>query len=86
MLSGRQYIASELSLSDIGDTESRRDSERRGSGRFWSSEEQQRELTRNIRREVSKLSEKWNTLIDRSDQWGKKLDKNATVSHNLPTI
>ncbi|GLV38782.1 Dystrophin [Carabus blaptoides fortunei] len=78
LLSGRQYIASELSLSDISDSESRRESERRGSGRFWSSEEQQRELTRNIRREVSKLSEKWNTLIDRSDQWGKKLDKNAT--------
>lgn len=66
-------------MCDIGgDSDSRRDQGR--GGRFWSSEEQQRELTRNIRREVSKLSEKWNTLIDRSDQWGKKLEKNATVS------
>lgn len=74
LFSGRQYIATEML--DIGDSDGRRGS---GSGRFWSSEEQQRELTRNIRREVSKLSEKWNTLIDRSDQWGNKLDKNAGV-------
>lgn len=48
---------------------------------YRSAEEQARELTRSIRREVNKLSEKWNALIDRSDQWQRKLDDSLAVSH-----
>ena len=47
---------------------------------YRSAEEQARELTRCIRREVNKLSEKWNALIDRSDQWQRKLDDSHSVS------
>jgi uncharacterized protein YlxW (UPF0749 family) len=47
---------------------------------YRSAEEQARELTRSIRREVNKLSEKWNALIDRSDQWQRKLDDSLAVS------
>jgi hypothetical protein len=50
---------------------------------YRSAEEQARELTRSIRREVNKLSEKWNALIDRSDQWQRKLDDSLTVSPHL---
>jgi hypothetical protein len=50
---------------------------------YRSAEEQARELTRSIRREVNKLSEKWNELIDRSDQWQRKLDDSLAVSQHL---
>lgn len=45
-----------------------------------STEEQNRELTRSIRREVAKLSEQWNNLIDKSDNWKQRLDDFMTVS------
>lgn len=48
--------------------------------RYLSAEEQSRELTRSIRREVGKLSEQWNNLIDRSDNWKHRLDEYMTVS------
>lgn len=48
--------------------------------RYMSAEEQSRELTRSIRREVGKLSEQWNNLIDRSDNWKHRLDEYMTVS------
>jgi len=54
-----------------------------------SAEEQSRELTRSIRREVGKLSEQWNNLIDRSDNWKHRLDEYMTVSRDsqlLPLI
>lgn len=47
---------------------------------YRSAEEQARELTRSIRREVGKLSDKWNALIDRSDQWRRRLDETLAVS------
>lgn len=47
---------------------------------YRSAEEQARELTRSIRREVNKLSEQWNALIERSDAWKHKLDDTANVS------
>lgn len=47
---------------------------------YRSAEEQARELTRAIRREVNKLSDKWNALIDRSDLWKRKLDESLSVS------
>lgn len=52
---------------------------------YRSAEEQARELTRSIRREVNKLSEQWNALIERSDAWKRKLDDTATVSTNRNT-
>lgn len=48
-----------------------------------SAEEQSRELTRNIRREVGKLSEQWNNLIDKSDNWKHRLDEYMTVSGTI---
>lgn len=47
---------------------------------YRSAEEQARELTRSIRREVNKLSEQWNALIERSDAWKRKLDDTTNVS------
>ncbi|XP_063241315.1 dystrophin, isoforms A/C/F/G/H-like [Bacillus rossius redtenbacheri] len=73
LLSGRQYVANEPPLSDTSDSEAGRELEGDCRG-YRSAEEQARELTRSIRREVNKLSEKWNSLIDRSDQWQRKLD------------
>uniref|UniRef100_A0A1B0GGX3 Uncharacterized protein n=1 Tax=Lutzomyia longipalpis TaxID=7200 RepID=A0A1B0GGX3_LUTLO len=49
-----------------------------GDSRYLSAEEQSRELTRSIRREVAKLSEQWNNLIDRSDHWKHRLDEYMT--------
>lgn len=48
--------------------------------RYLSAEEQTRELTRSITREVGKLSEQWNQLIDHSDNWKHSLDEFMTVS------
>ncbi|XP_059053105.1 dystrophin-like [Achroia grisella] len=73
LLSGRQYIANEPPLSDTSDTEPSRESEGDSRG-YRSAEEQARELARSIRREVAKLADKWNSLVDRSDAWGRCLD------------
>lgn len=48
--------------------------------RYLSAEDQNRELTRSIRREVAKLTEQWNHLINRSDNWKHRLDEYMTVS------
>lgn len=48
--------------------------------RYLSSDDQNRELTRSIRREVAKLTEQWNHLINRSDNWKHRLDEYMTVS------
>lgn len=37
------------------------------------------DLARNLRRELVKLSDKWNALIDRSDQLAHRFEQNATV-------
>ncbi|TDG48702.1 hypothetical protein AWZ03_004814 [Drosophila navojoa] len=74
LTSGRQYIASETPVSDTSDTEAAHDSD----SRYMSAEEQSRELARSIRREVGKLSEQWNNLIDRSDNWKHRLDEYMT--------
>ncbi|XP_066908769.1 dystrophin isoform X4 [Halyomorpha halys] len=68
LLSGRQYVANEPPLSDTSDTE--------GEARYGNAEA--RELTRCIRREVNKLSDKWNALIDRSARWHDTLDDTLT--------
>lgn len=56
-----------------------RDSEGDSRG-YRSAEEQARELARSIRREVAKLADKWNSLVDRSDAWGRCLDDAVQVS------
>lgn len=43
-------------------------------------DEQNRELVRSIRREVAKLGEQWHGLLERSDQWKRRLDDLVTVS------
>lgn len=43
-------------------------------------DEQNRELVRSIRREVGKLAEQWHGLLERSDQWKRRLDDLVTVS------
>ncbi|KAJ8679610.1 hypothetical protein QAD02_015397 [Eretmocerus hayati] len=76
LLSGRQHIANEPPLSDTSDSEAGRELDA-DSRSYRSAEEQARELTRSIRREVNKLSEQWNALIERSDSWIRKLDDTA---------
>ncbi|TMW54019.1 hypothetical protein DOY81_000887, partial [Sarcophaga bullata] len=79
--SGRQYIASEPPVSDTSDTEAH-DTD----SRYLSAEEQSRELTRSIRREVAKLSEQWNNLIDKSDNWKHRLDEYMTKMRQFQKI
>ncbi|XP_030374140.1 dystrophin, isoforms A/C/F/G/H isoform X16 [Scaptodrosophila lebanonensis] len=82
LTSGRQYIASEAPVSDASDTEAAHDSD----SRYLSAEEQSRELARSIRREVAKLSEQWNNLIDRSDNWKHRLDEYMTPNSVVSEI
>lgn len=44
-------------------------------------DEQNRELVRSIRREVAKLGEQWHGLLERSDQWKRRLEDFVTVSY-----
>ncbi|XP_058831030.1 dystrophin, isoforms A/C/F/G/H isoform X2 [Topomyia yanbarensis] len=81
LLSGRQYVTNELPLSDTSDSEVI-DSE----SRYLSTEEQNRELTRSIRREVNKLSEQWNHLIDRSDIWKHRLEDFMTKMRQFQKV
>ncbi|XP_053684970.1 dystrophin, isoforms A/C/F/G/H isoform X6 [Sabethes cyaneus] len=81
LLSGRQYVANEPPLSDTSDSEAI-DSD----SRYMSSEEQSRDLTRSIRREVNKLSEQWNNLIDRSDNWKHRLDEFMTKMRQFQKV
>ncbi|XP_055596145.1 dystrophin, isoforms A/C/F/G/H isoform X3 [Uranotaenia lowii] len=81
LLSGKQYVANEPPLSDTSDTEAI-DSE----SRYMSAEEQSRELTRSIRREVNKLSEQWNHLIDRSDNWKHRLEEFMTKMRQFQKV
>ncbi|CRK92191.1 CLUMA_CG005757, isoform D [Clunio marinus] len=73
LLSGQQYVASEPPVSDTSDSEAFD-----ADSRFLSSDDQNRELTRSIRREVSKLTEQWNHLINRSENWNHRLDEFMT--------
>lgn len=50
---------------------------------YRSAEEQARELARSIRREVAKLADKWNALVDRSDAWGRCLDDAVQVHTDI---
>ncbi|XP_035715809.1 dystrophin isoform X4 [Folsomia candida] len=74
LISGRQHVANEPPVSDASDAEAR-DSDMRG---YRNAESAARDLTRNIRREVTKLSEIWVSLLNRSDVWQHRLEE--TVS------
>nr|XP_015911947.1 dystrophin isoform X3 [Parasteatoda tepidariorum] len=72
LLAGRHYVAKEPPLSDTSDSEAKEfECDSRG---YRSAEEQAREITRSIRREVKKLSDKWNGLLSRTEQRQKRLD------------
>lgn len=49
-------------------------------GGYRSADEQAREITRSIRREVKKLSDKWNELLQHNDLRQKRLDDVHRVS------
>ncbi|EFX89387.1 hypothetical protein DAPPUDRAFT_190748 [Daphnia pulex] len=68
ILTGRQLVANEAPLSDASDSE--------GNSSFDSlfAEEAARELTQGIRREVTKLAERWAALRDRTERWNVDLD------------
>lgn len=81
LLAGRHYVAKEPPLSDTSDSEAK---EYEGDSRgYRSAEEQAREITRSIRREVKKLSDKWNGLISHSEQRQKRLDDVLTKMQML---
>ncbi|XP_066986177.1 dystrophin, isoforms A/C/F/G/H-like isoform X39 [Macrobrachium rosenbergii] len=61
--SGRQLIASEPPLSDTSDSEAGRELD--GDARYRG-DDSARDLTRSVRREVAKLSEKWAALRERA--------------------
>ncbi|KAG8192219.1 hypothetical protein JTE90_014082 [Oedothorax gibbosus] len=72
LLAGRHYVAKEPPLSDTSDSEAKEFGE--DSRGYRSAEEQAREISRSIRREVKKLSDKWNGLLQRMEQRQKRLD------------
>uniref|UniRef100_T1IRG4 Protein detached n=1 Tax=Strigamia maritima TaxID=126957 RepID=T1IRG4_STRMM len=75
LLAGRQFIANEPAISDTSDSDVVKDMDPDARPGYRSAEEQAKELTRSIRREVNKLSEKWISLREHSDYWQKKLEE-----------
>ncbi|XP_077541931.1 dystrophin isoform X3 [Haemaphysalis longicornis] len=71
LLAGRQYIAREPPLSDTSDSEAKEYDDSRG---YRSADEQAREITRSIRREVKKLADKWNGFLSHTEQRQMRLD------------
>jgi len=58
---------------------------------YRSAEEQARDLTISLKREVLRVSEQWNSLLQRSDQWQRSLNDSIKVwffflYFNLTTI
>jgi len=62
---------------------------------YRSDDKQYREITRRIKREVNKLSDKWNELLQQTEQRQKRLDDVQRVStqtiesltrHHIPAI
>ncbi|XP_064473113.1 dystrophin-like isoform X2 [Ornithodoros turicata] len=80
LLAGRQYIAKEPPLSDTSDSEAKDYDDSRG---YRSTDEQAREITRSIRREVKKLSDKWNGFLSHAEQRQKRLDD---VLHKMQSL
>lgn len=48
---------------------------------YRSAEEQARDLTISLKREITRVSEQWNSLLQRSDQWQRSLDDSIKVLH-----
>lgn len=46
---------------------------------YRSAEEQARDLTISLKREVTRVSEQWNSLLQRSDQWQRSLNDSIKV-------
>jgi len=46
---------------------------------YRSAEEQIRDLTISLKCEVTRVSEQWNALLQRSDQWQRSLDDSIKV-------
>lgn len=46
---------------------------------YRSAEEQARDLTISLKREITRVSEQWNSLLQRSDQWQRSLDDSIKV-------
>ncbi|KAH6927221.1 hypothetical protein HPB50_000853 [Hyalomma asiaticum] len=80
LLAGRQYIAREPPLSDTSDSEAKDYDDSRG---YRSADEQAREITRSIRREVKKLADKWNGFLSHTDQRQMRLDD---VLHKMQSL
>ncbi|XP_052894793.1 dystrophin [Anopheles moucheti] len=80
LMNGRQYISNESPLSDTSDSEAIDET------MYISTEEQNRILSRSIRREVNKLSEQWTLLIERCDKWKHRLDENITKMRQFQKI
>ncbi|XP_061510177.1 dystrophin isoform X2 [Anopheles gambiae] len=80
LMNGRQYISNESPLSDTSDSEAIDET------MYISTEEQNRILSRSIRREVNKLSEQWSLLIERCDKWKHRLDENITKMRQFQKI
>lgn len=53
---------------------------------YRSAEEAARELTQGIRREGTKLAERWAALRDRTERWNVDLDATTNVSFRLFTL
>ncbi|KAH9381160.1 hypothetical protein HPB48_020817 [Haemaphysalis longicornis] len=64
-------IAREPPLSDTSDSEAKEYDDSRG---YRSADEQAREITRSIRREVKKLADKWNGFLGHTEQRQMRLD------------
>ncbi|XP_022178731.1 dystrophin, isoforms A/C/F/G/H-like isoform X1 [Myzus persicae] len=70
--SGRQYINNESQIaSAVKNEEINNTGDSRG---YRSAEEQARDLTISLKREVLRVSEQWNSLLQRSDQWQRSLN------------
>uniref|UniRef100_A0A182N8V0 Protein detached n=1 Tax=Anopheles dirus TaxID=7168 RepID=A0A182N8V0_9DIPT len=80
LMNGRQYISNESPLSDTSDSEAIDET------MYISTEEQNRILSRSIRREVNKLSEQWTLLIERCDKWKHRLDENITKMRQFQKV
>ncbi|XP_053672403.1 dystrophin [Anopheles nili] len=80
LMNGRQYISNESPMSDTSDSEAIDES------MYISTEEQNRILSRSIRREVNKLSEQWTLLIERCDKWKHRLDENITKMRQFQKV
>ncbi|XP_075552995.1 dystrophin isoform X4 [Dermacentor variabilis] len=80
LLAGRQYIAREPPLSDTSDSEAKEYDDSRG---YRSADEQAREITRSIRREVKKLADNWNGFLSHTDQRQMRLDD---VLHKMQSL